>query len=768
MKDTKQRDLRGYLQLRKNQTKGTIAILHPDTKTVIASTWVDERGRFFIKDIALIHGKIIGFPGVELEDKELEKLIEHPVGIYYEALFSEHRHETIYINGISTLTSNHNSQLTAKNDTLFTNQLKDHLFGKHASIFFPGYSPEFIAHIAQSSLFDVDIFLKEIEGVDNIQNMLKKLTDEIDSTVFTSPRFASSQENNTSRPGTFDAGIPTIPASANWAVAHKNWTNTLSAVNKTCLQSAKGMAENSDGLAASVKTFIDGFTISTIGSWAFKQISGPLSSYISSQVLGLVSEWLFGKPSNPILDALAKVTEQLNEIIANQMTQLHILSAIMDELKKIKKDAILIALAAPLSTIQSNVQTVYGFINTPGKGIPPAVMEEAIRNILNANNGVTWAIQYIHNLIMGGSGATSLVQASLECNLKPLGINGLNQNFLSNQNCYLNGQSLFQYYTNIQIQGVQLIMQAYNYLQNKDIDDINIKLTPSPNAEAFYDKWMIGGKGYHDGTKSNLEQQRDYYRKVYQPYYEDFQHLLGQMPDDVAVCLIPEVENQVAPFYYNTESKVLVLGLISYTLRNWTDDLNILEKQKTITTSQSWLLPEALKPLLQYPSKDQLKELLGSGFSSPYYHGNYYSYLRDQGLRNDFEQYPIKGVDNYAADVLIWTTETTLVDSNNSPWGWNNQGGDGPSKNVYPPIQTNGNECALKYRNPRYQWWYEGKVPKAYRLENNGKEGELKELICSANAYDPHTDASWVPIPRYTWLSYNRVNGGLLLIKLKK
>lgn len=618
----------GHLQLSSNETTGTVAVLSAQN-AVSAMTIVNTQGWFTLSDFTgPAPVNVYGFPGQQLTDDAIVAALAAKNGVYYHTIIDALTTDNVvvYLNGASSVVA----AATASGSENTQSQVKSKLYGEAANVFLAGYSAEFIAHIAAGKVYHPESFVSAANAIGGTHQLVSNVVENLAQTAVTPMFGAAAASNEVIAPMAQEAGsapLPTVPASANWACNDQTWLEVLNSEDGTYADSMSNVEKITDGLAATTNGALKAFTISEVAVSAAKSIGNGLLSAFGSQLFELVCSWIFGPSENPVSQALQQIAQQLQTIISNQVAMLSDLSAIMQELKIIEKNQILVQLAQPIATIQANAQTVYGYAQA--QKITTSTVSTACNYITDPNTGVVWALQDIHNLITGASGSESLPQASYACNLKTGGV-GPSQNFLSNENCFAKVQGLFHYYASIQTQGVQLVMQAYNYLQNKGISNDSTPMVTSAEASGFYNKWLIGGKP-GGASKPNIEIQRDLYRSLYSPYYNNFLGYMTPLPDDMAVAFIPHVSGQTSPIYYSVNSSLLVLGLVSYAFRRWVPGTGAIPSQTT-SYAKSWVLPSSLLPLFRYPSKAEFLSLIGKGVSGS---GDYYTYLLEQGFTDD-------------------------------------------------------------------------------------------------------------------------------------
>lgn len=744
----------GHLQLLSTENTGTIAALNGQQK-VLAITSATADGRFTLNAVITEPGcRLYGFPGQSLTDDSITSTLQTPGAVHYEALIPETRSPwiTLYLNaGSSMVTAAHKANVE---ENEVQKKVKSLLFGAAVGLFMPGYTADFIAHIAHPEVFDASLFLSKSLEAGGPAALSDQLLNQTDPEKNGAPLFATPKAATVGTAAPVSAteapSAIVIPPSATWACNVPQWMDTLDAEGGVYTDTMTTLSEVSDGLAASVGTEAAGLSLQDLATNIGKSAAGSLVSFAASQLFGLVEGWIFGQTVNPVLEILQNISKQLQTVINNQIQMLNDLNAIMNVLHTIQQDAILEHLTQPLTTIQTNVQNAYNFSISSNSGVPSATLTTAAGNITDPNVGVTWALQDMHNLITGASGAMPLPQAVFQCYPKPSSVNGLNQNFLSNENFYLKIQGLYHYYASVQTQGVQLVMQAYNYLQNQSISNNSTPYPASPSAISYYNNWLIGGSTA-DGATPNLVIQREGYRSYFQTYYQNFQGYMGALPDDMAICLIPHSGGQVAPIFYSIDGGFLVLGYVSYLLRIWTGGTNVLNAQQ-FGSPGNWGLPAVLQNAFHYPSPQDLQNMLGQGLGSGLYNGNYYSYLHDQGFTDDSATYGT----NYFQQATIWTnTYGNYYSGNFYHYNW-------PSWTpAYNPIDIHNLKLQMEGMTPppAHYCGIQGTLPIGIQLQGN-TTGSLNTGFYSSNPYQPHQDAAAWDAPT------NQIYGGLIVAEV--
>ena len=715
--------LEGHLQLAGNETNGTVALLDQGNE-ILAVTTADANGRFSLETNAASGLKLYGFPGQDLTDAQITRALSQSSTVYYETAVpsTTATHITLYLNGASSLVA----AFKKNNPATAQPQAKAMLFGDSANILLPGYSTEFLAHLAPEKIYSHDTFLQKAGAAGGVSAFASQLTQQ----PAPSGSFAAAAVSPATRASSVTAKPGTdynIPPSARWANNYDNWSQVLELNTHDCTDSMLKLSQVSDGLAVSAAAGSGDDPASEVAQALIKLTLAALSAgsqeqkiagAVGTQVFGLVQGWIFGQTANPVVTMLKSISNQLNEVISSQITICNDLNLIMQEVKVVLENTILVALTSAISTIQSNAEQVAGYAGTK-KGISATELSSLSAAILDTNDGVNYALTQIHNLIMGVSGSISLPSALFQCLSGTGTINGTNRNFLSNENFFIPIQTMFHYYVNVQTQGVQMVMQAQNYTAGAPTN-ITTPFSWSQNASDKYSKWLIGGSS---GAK--MAQQRDTYRALVAPYYNNFLGYMGALPDDMATGLLPQTSEKAAPVFYSIESKLLVFGFISYQMRQWTSG-KIISRNDQIAYLG---IPDVIAPQLRLPSKQEVQKLLGQGFTSSYYNGNYAQYLSDQGFSNDSSDYNSAFWNN----VMVWTADTFVCDEK---YGMYHVGNITPGFweycNVYPPYDINYQSTPID--NP----WLLGTFPVAVSLQGNSS-GSFSTYSgpYSSNPHDP-------------------------------
>lgn len=182
--DPKPLTLIGHLQLQEGERTGTVVARNTATKQIVAFTTVNQRGWFTLSDLpGGLDLKLWGFPGQEIEQQKIESAIASPPAIYYEAIVPPDApdYSAVYLNGVSSIISARLTHAPSLSFAEASQQAKDYLFGKAASVFLPGYTPEFLGHIAAPSVYDPPTFLDEANKAGGVGKLVEQAALEMDN-----------------------------------------------------------------------------------------------------------------------------------------------------------------------------------------------------------------------------------------------------------------------------------------------------------------------------------------------------------------------------------------------------------------------------------------------------------------------------------------------------------------------------------------------------------------------------------------------------------
>lgn len=621
---------------------GTVALVATDG-SLLAAVATAPNGRFSLTCTTVSPGAALyGFPNLALAATQVpEALSRRADGLIYEAAVpvDSRAGALIYLNAASTAARAVQAANTALTPAQADAHVKGHLFGAMVAKYMPGYSAGFLTHIAAPHVLAFPKLQATVAAAGGWHAWAARA---VAMPPPVRPLFATPPPRRAHTPGATPAPLseddaPDIPASANWSADDTTWMDVLSAEDGAFADSMEDLSEVTDGVAASVTEDAFATSASDLLKWGAKDLAGGIISGVGSQLMSLVCSWIFNSGSSSVSTALQQIDQQLTTIVNNQATIIQQLSEVLNELDQLDVNLLSASMTTAVANIQTSVQTASGY-TTATTGNAPAVLATFAAEILNPDGGVVESLQVIHDTIMGTGLATSLPAALATATTKPGGVYGTAQNFLSNGNCFARAQWLFHYYSMLQTQGVQLVIQAQNYQANATVSSATTPLTISAAATAAYQATLIGGSG-SGGAAPNLVQQRDLFRATFWPYYHRFQGLLGALPDDMATGLIPRVAAQEpGTIYYETQSGLLVLGHFSGKLRNWSAGTDVLAKNSALI-GNSWNLPPALAAW-RYPLGSEFAQIFApTGGLSRYGGWNLFQYLYDQGFTDDKADY---------------------------------------------------------------------------------------------------------------------------------
>lgn len=726
-------------------TAGTVALVAADN-AVLAIAATEPNGRFQISAPSVPAGaKLYGFPTLELTAAEVpEAIARRASGLVYEAPIpvGGRPGALIYLNEASTCVCAVLASKTALTPEQADAHVKAHLFGAMVAKFMPGYSAGFLAHIAPPHVLSLRGLQASAAAAGGLPAWGARLA------TAKPPVRAPFATPRPTGLGSIEGQVedePAIPSSANWAADDPAWMDVLSDENSTIADSMSDLAETCDGVAAGVTDTAFATTASDLLKIGAKDLAGGAASAVGSQLFSLVCSWVVGSGSDSTATALTNISAQLTTIVANQVTIIHQLSQVLADLDKLDETLLSLAMTASIANIQSSVQTISGYLTTTG-GNSTTTMTQFASGVLSPNGGVVDSLQQIHNIIMGAGDPITLPAAMVAALTKPGAINGAGQNFLSNGNCFTAVQWVFHYYSLIQTQGVQLVIQAQNYQANSAISSVTTPLGVAGAAVATYNNTLIGGAG-NGGSPPNLVQQRDLYRATFWPYYNLFQGLLGALPDDMATGLIPHVAGQPGTIYYEINSGLLVLGHLSGKLRNWSAGTDVLAQNSGLLGT-SWTLPAQL-PAWRYPKQAEFGQIFSpTGGLSGYGGWNLFQYLYDQGFTDDKADYG-----SGFSFVALFTADGT--GTWDDAWYVRTDSFMKPPPFAHPPFDINGNPVAAYMwkdgGSPWNSWHYnfQGTWPAAL-LANNSYEYMSSQCY---NIYAPGDPSqAWAAHPWF-WVS---------------
>ncbi len=644
-------DIIGHLNLGSDEeASGTIIVQKLNGSGIIAVSHTDHEGNFEIPGLPDADLKFFGICGKQLDESEASAALADDQNIDYVALLPAH-YDTelgIYLNAASSLIATHfelEQQGNIKDSDAWT---RDFLFGNFLSKMLSGYTTDFMAATAPPSVFDADKFAAMVKSSGNCRAYCRKLVKgQLDKRPGELP-FASQEKGLAiaQEDAEDDTGAPTIPASANWAYKNPAWWSIIEQ-HPNMTTGMKQMADTIDGIAymasqgnttlaeTATEEGTLGNSLGDFAKWAKGQMTGAVGSFVSNYLLNLCKDSIFGEKSKKqeIINTLGKIRTQLNTVVSNQHLILQDLNAIIHLLDANTLENIMLTLDKPVSTIKSNAQKLRTYSGTQS-GKSSSSLHDFAKKVLDQDKGVYEAMVDINTIIQQVAGI------NLPKAMRRVTETGL----MSNTNFYFIAQQLFLYYSSLQVQGAQLVVQAYNYKSNASVSKLDSPLKVSAEAIDYYNRYLIGGTRA-DGEKPILEQQRDLYRSENEVYYSSFQGMVGnQLPSDLCVGLLPDVAQQNAPLFYNLESNLLLYGMVSQNLKNWTSGYDVLNKNPG---AQNWVLP----PIKgwRYPTTDEWNSIIASAKTEHF--NDIFKYLFDRGLVADGRK---------SSFTSLWTRDSKL------------------------------------------------------------------------------------------------------------
>ncbi|MAN03873.1 MAG: hypothetical protein CMI35_12360 [Owenweeksia sp.] len=651
----------GHLNLDTTQEAGSVIVQNLTTSEIISISHTDPEGNFEIDNLPDADLKFYGISGKVLDESEASEALEDNNRINYLALLPAGSDPElgVYINAASSLTAIHqewNPEGTFEDSDAWTRRF---LYGDFIGRMLSGYTTSFIAINAPASVFDADKFAAMVKNHGNCLSYCRKLVHEPwDHTSGELP-FASREShdpvvNMDAKQSAADTSAPSIPASANWAYQNPAWWNIIEQDPGMAIN-MKQMADTIDGIAymagqgssntadsdAGQSTLGD--TLGDFAKWGKGEITGAIGSYVSSYLLNLCMGSIFGASSKKqeIINTLGKIRNQLKTIVVNQGIMVQDLEEIIKLLEANTKQNIILSLSNPVGKIQANLQKLQGYSRTQ-IGKSSKSLNSFANGVVNSNEGVYEAMAEMNTII----------QQVVGINLPEAVLNAMDTGLTSNPNFYFITQQFFLYYASLQVQGAQLVVQANNYLNNATVNKLDSPLKISGEAVHYYNRHLIGGKR-PGGDKPILVQQRDLYRSENEDYYSSFQWMVGDdLPSDLCVGLLPDVAQQNAPLFYNQPSDLILYGLVSQNLKNWTNGYDVISKNPGAGT---WTLP----PIQgwRYPTTDEWNDIIAPGKTT--HTNDIFNYLFDEGFITDGTK---------SAFTSLWTRDSAWQ---NEIWGAN-------------------------------------------------------------------------------------------------
>ncbi|MTI87166.1 MAG: hypothetical protein FH748_04270 [Balneolaceae bacterium] len=600
----------------------------------------------------------------------------------------------IYLNGASTLITALMEEDTSLGYEEASDTIRNYLFGNVYQQFAPGYCTEFIAQVSPPSLFSPHKFLG-VACSEGRMAYVRKLVTNQDQLKTTTNAYIDEYADSIKSPvpeneNTNSSSAPTIPSSANWAMNHSSWASIIKLQTAKLAGRMKNIEHITDGIAAMANGIPGngntegsaGSTLGDFGKWAKTQLAGNVAAYVCSYGFSLLKSWIFNKqsPQKEIQKALSQISGQLSTVISNQVVEIKALHRIIHLLHKNEVQKIVLNMTNSVSVIQSNYQVVYNHTQTKS-GLSGKHLHSIAKTILNADVGVPEALLNIYNNIDGtaNKGLPSPLLKYLTDE----------QDLLGNQNFYAAVQKIFAYYALLQTQGVMLCVQAHNYDKNKSVSAPSTKLQTSSSAKALYNEWLIGGAGAGENGKPYLTMEIQLFQSTFSDYYTPFQGNVssGNLPDDLAIGLVPQIADQPTPVFYNKVANLLIFGYVSEWVKNWTSGHDIIKHNKQYFPGGKFFpLPGNLE--WRYPSLNEWDLITKNGADT---HTNIFNYLKDQGVN-------FGGIDISALDGL-WSCDSASV-----PVAWDFDTKLPFKQNPVPPKTAN-------YADASVRFWHHNKCP---------------------------------------------------------
>ncbi len=733
-----------------HRNPGTVALVAADG-SVLAAVATAPNGRFSLSCPTVPPGAVLyGFPDIALTAAQVPEAISRRAsGLVYEATLpvAPRSGVLIYLNAASSAARAVQAANAALTPAQVDAHVKGHLFGAMVAKYLPGYSAGFLAHVAAPHVLAFPKLQSSVAAAGGWHawgTSLALQRPPLRPLFATLPPRRPAHEPGSSPSPLSEDDPPEIPASAKWSADDTTWMDVLSAEDGAFADSMEDLSEVTDGVAASVTEDAFATSASDLLSWGAKDLVGGMISGVGSQLMSLVCSWIFNSGSSSVSAALQQIDQQLTTIVNNQATIIQQLSEVLSELDQLDVNLLSTAMTTAVANIQSSVQTASGY-TTSTTGYAPSDLATFAAEILNPDGGVVESLQTIHDTIMGNGLATSLPAALATAVTKPGAVYSTAQNFLSNGNCFARVQWLFHYYSMLQTQGVQLVIQAQNFQANAAVNSATTPLAISRAATAAYNAILIGGAG-NGSAAPNLVQQRDLFRATFWPYYHRFHGFLGALPDDMATGLIPRVASQEpGTIYLETQSGLLVLGHLSGKLRNWSAGTDVLTKNSTLIGT-SWNLPPALTAW-RFPLGSEFTQIFTpTGGLARYGGWNLFQYLYDQGFTDDKKDY-VAGFQFGA-----------IFCGGSGYWGdaWHTNTGQSTKKPsfAHPPFDINGNPVPAStsqdrtHANEPWRYSFNGTWPGALVCNNSYRyySSQCYNIYSPGDASTAWADHPWFQI----------------------
>jgi hypothetical protein len=643
----------GVLKLEPGQAGGTVALLDREGGTVLQIVRAGEDGRFEIPAPEPLPpgAALFGVPDEALDAAAMLEVWRTRAGALYEAEVSatEERPSRHYLNAASTcIAALRRADLTL-DAAAAERRAKRHLFGAAVASRSPGYTAGFLAQIVSPRVFSAAKLVETAADAGGIARWAAALSDE--TAAPTAPPFGG--ESDGPAEGGLEAvraetaeesmdetsDLPSIPDAANWAMNDPMWRGFLEAQQgdyRRLAVATNKQSEFANGLAAGVNNEMS----FSAGGWLSDKIAGAAVAWATSYGLNMLFG-LHGSSSEEAEESLLQsIAGKLAELVAMQQEMLTDLNEIISEVLQGQEQALAETLDDAVGEIQRLAQRMHDMLAHPARANTGDI-EGLVNDILDpSSDGIASALDAIDQGMRGSPLVPSLpelVWRVLQSQTTPA---GQVATFFSNETMFTPAQGIFHYYRGTQTVGVLLLIQAHNFRHAKESGDLDAgtAYTPSPQAKRCHDQVMIGSASGHS---SKLERQRDDFRAAFWPAYGMVQGYLGDIPDDLAVCLLPEVDNQLevnghrVQVYSNPATGLLVLGLMSAKLRNWTGVPIALGFNNERVGH--WVLPTQFA--WRFPGCDEFTVLLNPAVGQPVYHGKLFDYFSDQGFLNDGTDY---------------------------------------------------------------------------------------------------------------------------------
>lgn len=696
----------GNLQLFEGHATGSVVVKNVSTKAVITSMQTNDEGWFEFMDLPEnTELKFYGFSGQDISAGAAESAISDESKVNYIGYFQPSMEAGlgIYLNAASTLIALHlEAQSTPDYETVAT-KVKTFLFDDENGFLTGGYTGDFYAMIAPSSVFDHRIFAYNAVNHGSIiiyaKSLMSNEMNVSDKKLLFANVFAEELSVDSSKSKekvALSSSAPAIPSNPDWAMNQSSWANVINLQTNplgTNMQRMQNMTDAIAYAAGNSSSIADGttsYTLNDFGKMAAGKIGGAAASYAASYGFSMLSDWIFNKKSSgqkleDIKKCLSQVSSEINTIITELAALKNAIKGIYsilssNELNRIEEEIIQFS-----SKIKRATQHVYNATQTT-TGMSASDIKSLRDKISNHYDVVTSALticQYINPTV--GTSLPSALSTSL-LNKHP--------NLMSNENFYGTIQMIHTYYAKLVTQAIMLSVQAHNSKENKGVTNGSTVLKTSSHVSLLYNEYLLGA-----GSTSYLQEIETLFRSTFTPYSDNFLSYLGTtLPLGMAVGLTPQQAAQPTTLFYNNATDIFIFGYVGYRFANWTasvgapGDPNNVYAINGKSTIEEFIGPVPAGTQWRYPSVAEFNALVANR-ANP----SKFASLLDQGMGFDPAINPnlLEGV---------WTNET-ISSMTNLPLGGRYQGNAlWNEPNTLVPLDSN-------YQDIPCDWWRHNKWP---------------------------------------------------------